>query len=852
MYICNLVQTVFFMIRNIFVLLLTILPIYIYSQTQVSGKVIDDQGKPLPFANIIFVNSTKGVVSDASGKFSLYSEKNHNYIEVSSLGFTSKKIRLQHKITKNLIVELTEGEELEEVVVVGKPTKSLSKKENPAYTVLQGIWKNKSKKGLKNSQAYEYKKHSVSELGINQLDTIFLKKVLGNDYAEFEQTLMERKNRGFFSMPIYIKENVQKVYGNNQINKQRVDTEAERSQGVAQNGYGLERITKAFDEFDIYENSYLILNRPFVSPLSEYGYGTYHYVLKDTLVEENRNFYRIYFFPKIDADLALEGNFIVDTKTFIIKSIEMKTTPKTNLNMVRGLFFEKHFTIENDSIYYLEKEIQEADFTILSKDIEEKGLYIRNIIGYSDVVLNQPKATLFYEQKIVQKYRDQFVKGDTYWQQATVKSANISKTTRLIKEVADNPKVKLITTLADIIGTGYVSLNSIPLGKGLQFGTYWQVYESNDVEKHRFRLGFRTFNSIEDRFRSYFYGAYGIGDKRFKYGLSAKYLLSEEPRVTFGGAYQDDYLQLGNYLIHDDGNFTFRRGSNAIINRGENYFLTRNQKTSAAITYVPLKNIEVSVFGVYQHSQSADPEHFFIAFRDLKNNQTYTNYTDFNTGLNIKFTPGRNVFGYGVEQRYGEKIHDTYVLKYTKGASGALGSQFDYDKVQVLIKKPITVWNLGMLNTTFEAGKIFGTVPLTILTPTPANQAYSIIPQSFALLDYYDFINDTYLNGYFEHHFNGFILNKIPLVDKTKLRSLLFARFAYGTISQQNRDAHQTNLIYNTPEKLYWEYGFGIENIGFGNIRPFRLDFIWRGDFNDVNGTRNPKFGIRFSVMPNF
>ena len=47
----------------------------------------------------------------------------------------------------------------------------------------------------------------------------------------------------------------------------------------------------------------------------------------------------------------------------------------------------------------------------------------------------------------------------------------------------------------------------------------------------------------------------------------------------------------------------------------------------------------------------------------------------------------------------------------------------------------------------------------------------------------------------------------------------------------------------NTP---YYEYGFGIENIGLGNLRFFRIDFNWRGNYLD-----NPKakrFGIKIGM----
>ena len=120
------------------------------------------------------------------------------------------------------------------------------------------------------------------------------------------------------------------------------------------------------------------------------------------------------------------------------------------------------------------------------------------------------------------------------------------------------------------------------------------------------------------------------------------------------------------------------------------------------------------------------------------------------------------------------------------------------------------------------------------------------------MLDYYDFVTDVYINVYAEHHFNGFLLNRLPLIKKTKWRSLLLARMAYGTLREENREVSASNIYYNAPEKLYWEYGFGIENIGIGNFRPIRVDFIWRSSFNDRNGVKNPYFGIRFGIKPEF
>ena len=560
---------------------------YLWAQTHVSGKVIDENGQPIAFANVLFPKTTIGAYTDDEGRFSLYSEKKQRELEVSFIGYTTKKIHLEKDNTKGLVVVLVEGEQLDAVTIVAKPKKALSKKENPAYTVLQGIWKNKKKRGLQNATAYQYKKHTTTELGVNNLDTVFLKKALGKEYDTIRKILSEKKYKETFSLPMYLTEKIETVYGDNQLGKKRVDIEAERSQGIVQQGFGLERVSQSFDEFEIYDNTYMILNKPFVSPLSEFGYGVYLYVLSDTIQKDERQFYRINFFPRDDQDLALQGQFDVDTKTFIVSAIQMHTTPKTNINLVRRLSFEKYFTIANDSIYLPEREIQEGDFTLLTKKDEEKGLYVKNFIDYSDILLNKSKTAEFYDQQIVKTAKDQFHKDDTYWDNNTLGGADLTKTKLLIREVGSNRRIKMIGDVTDVVTSGY-----IPIGNYLQFGRFWQTFSSNNVEGLRLRAGFRSFISTDDRFRTYVYGAYGLRDKQFKYGFSGKYLLSHSPRITLGAGYQNDNLQLGTFVMHDDTELNFENTTNFIIARGENYYLTRNKKIQGVINYDIIPNLQ--------------------------------------------------------------------------------------------------------------------------------------------------------------------------------------------------------------------------------------------------------------------
>ena len=366
----------------------------IYAQTRVSGQVVDEQGEPIPFASVLFKNTKVGTACDENGKFSLYTQKNYNTLEVSSVGFTTKEITLLKRECSGLKIVLIEGEMLEEVVIIQKPTKNLSKKENPAYPILQKIWANKHKNSLATSKAYEYKRYESVEMGLNNLDTIFLKKSMKNEYEHIRELLASREIGNHYSIPMFLREEVSRVYGDNTRSLTRTDIEGERTQGVMQTGFGMERFTRNFKDFDVYDNSFYFLDKSFVSPLSEYGYGVYAYVLNDSIERDGRKFYSIYFFPKEDQDLLFKGNFSVDSKTYAITSIQMFTIKEASLNFVRNLSIEKNFTV-NDSLILPKSAYYEGDFTVLTKSDQEKGLYVKKRILYQILFLTNPRKKPF-------------------------------------------------------------------------------------------------------------------------------------------------------------------------------------------------------------------------------------------------------------------------------------------------------------------------------------------------------------------------------------------------------------------------------------------------------------------------
>ncbi len=93
-----------------------------YSQTTISGSVVDDNSQPIPGANIIVVGTATGTVTDFDGNFALTYAQNPPFsIQASSVGFETVTVEITSNNQKVSIV-LKEGTSLDEVVISASRT----------------------------------------------------------------------------------------------------------------------------------------------------------------------------------------------------------------------------------------------------------------------------------------------------------------------------------------------------------------------------------------------------------------------------------------------------------------------------------------------------------------------------------------------------------------------------------------------------------------------------------------------------------------------------------------------------------------------------------------------------------
>lgn len=110
------------------ILLLLLISLSAFSQYSISGKIVDEQNEPLPFANILLykiedTKDPKGQVSDDEGIFVFAKVTEGKYkMVVSMLGFATEKIKeFTLEANKTLTITLKEeSQSLDEVVVKNK------------------------------------------------------------------------------------------------------------------------------------------------------------------------------------------------------------------------------------------------------------------------------------------------------------------------------------------------------------------------------------------------------------------------------------------------------------------------------------------------------------------------------------------------------------------------------------------------------------------------------------------------------------------------------------------------------------------------------------------------------------
>jgi hypothetical protein len=408
-----------------------------------------------------------------------------------------------------------------------------------------------------------------------------------------------------------------------------------------------------------------------------------------------------------------------------------------------------------------------------------------------------------------------------------------------IYEMIDSIKsIPLFDTYMDL---GYMLATGYYVWGNFELGPYYKLVSFNSNEGTRFRFGGRTSNHFSTKLMLEGHVAYGTKDQRFKYGLGFTYMFNKNPRRRIHASYLNDMVQLGQSQdAFSQENFFavfFRRYPANRMSLLERYKVEYEHEWVQGFS---------NTFSFAHRKLFPVAETQFIIYEEPGVPTNEGSIISAEVGLKTRWAYKERYITGEFSRLALPTKYPIFELHYAYGVPGLLDSEYEYHRLQFQIKQWFNVFAIGWSKYILETGKIWGTVPYPLLKLQPANETYLFDEFAYNLMRYYEVIHDQYISFYYTHHFDGLILNRIPLLRKLKWRSVVHGRALMGTVSDENKA--YSDFPGNQIETLlpYYEAGVGVENI----FKFFRVDAIWRLTHKNEQQGRN--FGVFISMAFSF
>lgn len=796
--------------------------------TIISGRVMDSEtGEPIPYVNIGFRHSLVGTISETDGSFYLSTPRATDTLLVSSLGYEVKRLYIHKGKTNTFEIMLVPKSIALDAVVV-KPG------ENPAFKILKKINENKDRNNPEKLPEYQYKAYTKLRLDMNNIDQNFKDARLLKDFS-FVFDYMDSSevfNKNY--LPILITETVSKIYRSKNPPVNREVIEAFKISGI-ENKTISQFTGKMYQQLNIYDDFIVFFDPGFVSPIAGVGRMYYRYLLEDSAYIDGVWCRKIAFRPKRKQERTFHGFFWVADTSYAIKQVQLRVSADVNLNLLKDMIATYEYDRLNDSVWFLKSEDLIIDFNLAEKTY---GFFGRKTAIYDSIVLNErvpePIVKLTTDTYLLENDLD---RDDEFWQQnrKTELTGEDSKVYVMVDSVKQVPFFKTLNTVFTMLTNYYIVMGPIELGP------YYTTFSSNVIEGPRLRLGGRTSNKFSTKIMPGGHIAYGFDDKRIKYGLYVTYMFNTNPRRTGTVSFFHDIRQLGKSenAFLDDNYLT------SIMRRNPNYKLTMVDQFNAFYEHEWALGFSNTVKINYQTIYST----IHIPFNDISlmpDTIAQGNITSAEITLSTHFAY-REKFLWGKFER--KSLGSEYPmidLDLTYGPKGVYGSNYEYAKVRLKISDKLETNPFGYIKYRLTFGKVFGTLPYPLLKLHEGNETYAYDPLSFNMMNYYEFVSDKYASIFAEHHFQGFFLNRIPLIRKLNWREVASCNILFGELSERNKNVMAFPEGLSGLSEPYYEAGLGIENI----FKLFRVDAIWR--FSYLDHPNVSPFGIRGTMQLSF
>lgn len=787
-----------------------------FGQDKIKAQIIDiDSRVPLAYAKVEYLGKT--LTTTWEGKFEIAITEHDKPLIIKYKGYQTKNVYIspnQDLVIIKMAIDLNTFEKVE--IYTDNKVNKLVKK------VIDNKRFNQPEKALESFQYKNYENLLVTanpdsisgKIEPVYKRTLFGKRIIRLDSTNYKFKKMVEKNH------LYQTEKVNLIQYNKKGYKETVI--ATRMAGFKEPLY--EYLGLNLFSYSVYENPFEILETPVQNPISNYGRRLYNFYMVDSLNIQNRKTYKVFFQPKKLKSSRLRGLLYIDAETFAIARAYYRIYGIVNINAdytfdyqdKEGLWFPKKRKItvlkgnNVDDIKILGNTIKfssSLDPTPNTNATDQVYLIIESTPF--DIELDK-RVTVHNKGIKISIEKDGLKREDSYWK-------------KFAKDTIDKRRLRTYTSL-DSLSESKNLERKIFLGKKILNGYYpisiidldlRSLVKFNNYEGFRFGLGGVTNDKLSEKYKIAFYGAYGIKDEAFKFGITPSYLLDPTSETWISASYSDDLNEISQITFATDPR-RFKIYDPRPINISTFY---GNKTTSLFVesNYFPKTETYFALF-----NSQINPKFDYTFINKDNEYKTYT-ITAFQAA--IQWNPFSNYMQTPKSRIEIEKRHPKFSFQVTQTVPKMLDNDFVFTKIDFKTFYEIPYLSGQSSSVLLQTGIAFGDVPLTHLySLQPNNLNRDALLQritfagknSFETMYFNEFFSDKYVSLQLKHTFN-----RVRLAYRINPEFSFVTRYAWGQINKENT---HMGLPFKSLEKGFFESGVECNKLfrGLGVTAFFR------------------------------
>ena len=858
-------------------------------RTSIAGTVVDaDTGETLPFVQIYFLKSTTdkgmipstiGTTSDLDGNFSIGNSEGYTTLHFQMMGYKTEMLTLRRGQNRtNVKVKMTpDVYGLQDIVVTPKHRKrDYKRKGNPAVELIKNVIAHKDSFCVTTAEQYTAKTYSRMSFALDNLKMNF-KKGFWKPYAFVEKYI---DSTGVYpNLTVSIREHLSEEYYQRKPHREKKILQKKRIFGVEDvvaSGTFQDAINSIFTDIDINDNSMNLLFNRFVSPLSStLAVSFYQYYIMDTIMVDDYPCIDLAFVPVNSESYGFTGHlYIVNDSTYRLKKYAINVPPDINLNFVSNYSLEHSYKQLENGLWAPDRTTTYAKFYILNN---KRGMLARQTKIYTDWDLETPIPKETFSSMTANEVE---TNDSTAVRIASKEWDNMrpeplteyeSSVVDLVREFTSTPQFNSLALFVNAATTEYIPTTPAARMNESKFdiGPIYNFLSWNMLEGVRLRFGGTTTAKLHPQIFARGYVAFGTTDLRPKYNATLVYTFDKHKKHPYDGLRH--HLQVSaQYDVEIPGQVNDVLRQDHILTS-----IPTSKPTLGFKQYVFHANMEYMKewrnklslkmsFDFSNNEAAGDLQYNKVRYTmnaDSTYSQSFTSigqYRQYEGKVELEYSPGSHTYidRLGKESSFSaEKDAPTFKLTHYVGYLDDRhngGAGFVYNRTEMSFEKRFWFSAFGHLDMLVQTGMIWQKVPFTQLYIPQTSTSIFLAQKSFNQMSPMEFLLDEYVALHATYYFKGWILNRIPGINKLKLRGVVSFHGIYGGLSKKNNPYLETgNDLYYFPStavamqdggeitagrastpigKLpYMEFTAGFENI----FKFIRIDYIRRITYND-------------------